>query len=76
MRQNDDLNFATSLQRFHTIIPNSHDVDVINSKHIDFNIVTTIFEFKPILFTSNLLQVTFNYSCAKLFATQKEPPPI
>ncbi len=41
---------------------------------MDFNIVTTTFEFKPILFTSNLFQVTFNCSCAKLFVIQRESP--
>jgi hypothetical protein len=43
---------------------------------MDFNIVTTTFEFKPILFTSNLFQVAFNCLCAKLFAIQREFPSI
>ncbi len=44
--------------------------------YMDFNIVTTTSKFKPILLTSNLFRATFNCSCAKLFAIQRESPPI
>ncbi len=54
MRQQNDSNFVTFLQRFHIGIPNNHDVEAINLRHKDFNIVTTTFELKHILFTSNL----------------------
>jgi hypothetical protein len=73
MCQQNNLDFVTSLRRFRTGILNSHDVDGINLRRIDFNIVITTFEFKPILLTSNLLRITFNYSCAKLFAIQRDP---
>jgi hypothetical protein len=73
MCQQNNLDFVTSLRRFCTGILNSHDVDAINLRHIDFNIVITTFEFKPILLTSNLLRITFNYSCAKLFGIQRDP---
>jgi hypothetical protein len=64
--------FATFLWKFHTKIPNSHDVDAINLRHIDFNIEITTLEFKLILLTSNLFRVAFNCSCVKLFAIQRE----
>jgi hypothetical protein len=65
MQQHDDPNFATSLQRFHTKIPSSHDVDAINSIHMDFNIVATTFEFKTIILTSNLLRIAFKLFMCK-----------
>jgi hypothetical protein len=76
MWQQDNQDFGTSCWRFCIGILNSHVVDAINSKHIDFNIITTTFKFKLILFTSNLLQVPFNCSCVELFALLKESPPI
>jgi len=74
MCQQNNSDFATDFQRFCIGIPNSHDVDAINPRNIDFNIVIITFEFKPILLTSNLLQVAFNYSCVKRFAIQRESP--
>ncbi len=54
MWQQDDLDFATSFWRFHTRIPCSHDVDAINSRLINFNIIKMTFEFKLILFTKGI----------------------
>jgi hypothetical protein len=73
--QRENPNLATYFQKFRIGIPNSHDVDGINSRYIFFNIVTTTYEFKPILLTSNLLWIAFNCSHdAKLFAMQRESP--
>jgi hypothetical protein len=74
MQQQDGLDFVISFQRLCIRIPSSHDVDAINLKHMEFNIITTTSKFKPILFTSNLFQIAFNCSRAKLFAIQKKFP--
>jgi hypothetical protein len=67
MWQQDDLDFATSFWRFHTGIPCSPDVDAINSRLMDFNIITMTFEFKPILFTKGISTNTIPYSCHQKF---------
>jgi hypothetical protein len=74
MQQQDGMDFVTSFQSLRTRIPSCHDVDAINLKHMDFNTITTTSKFEPIIFTSNLFQVAFTCSCAKLFAIEREFP--
>jgi hypothetical protein len=67
MHQNDDLDFATTLQRFRIGSPTSHDVGSINSKLIQFNNAPS---------TSNILRTAFNRSCSKILAIQSSSTPL
>ena len=64
MRQKEDPNFAQMLGCFYTWSIIEDNVCAINNHLVH----PTTSKFKHVLFTSNLLQASFNQACTKLFA--------
>jgi hypothetical protein len=70
----DDPQFASLLKRFCIKKATDADVCLVYSRQIKLNEDQSTLDFKPILLTSNLLRVAFNWCCCKIFGISSKTP--